>query len=160
MRPAGSRQGECRILKAIGTPARFSLAITFPRIPKLCCENRGGLLAQSGAVNLDRLPDFIPVDTEICVDQNISKGNDLRPRDEWRASCQFIGDPRRCLTDDRQFLHDGAANQFGFLKTLKIRFADERGDVVSSLNDVVEVQVVTPHRAIVRLQAPKPGCAA
>src|SRR5207248_4685226 len=108
----------------------FSIAI-FPRdLCEFCSENAGGLPAQDWAIKPGCLPDFIPVDSKICVDEDIAEGHHLWPGN--------LGIPAG------QLIHAGK----------------KRGNVADRLDYVTEVQVVTPHRRVARLEALTHGCAA
>lgn len=76
------------------------------------------------------------------------------------AARQFFRDVRGCFADSAQFLDNRATQHLRILKRLEIDSSYELGNVIGSLDDVIEVQVVTPHKRVGRLQAPKTGCEA
>src|SRR5688572_6218337 len=48
------------------------------RPAEFCCQNAVDFFTQDGTVNFGCLPDFLPVDPEICMDENVPEGDDLR----------------------------------------------------------------------------------
>ena len=50
------------------------------------------------------------------------------------------------FTDDGELLHDGATNEFRLLKARRIQLCDEGGNVIGGLDDITQVEFLTPHR--------------
>ncbi len=74
-------------------------------------QNANDLSTQGGAVNLGRLPNFIPVNPKVRMDQDVPERDYLRPRNLWMSALHIIGYSRRGLSDDGQLLHHGAPDQ-------------------------------------------------
>src|ERR1035441_5723965 len=115
--------------------------------------------AQNGATIPGSPPHHVPVDPEVRVDKNITEGYDLWPRHLGVAALEVLRDSRGRLADDGELLNYGAAQQFRFLKCLKINACDELGNVVGGLNDIGEVQALMPHTRAVLLRARTLGSA-
>ena len=91
-------------------------------------------------------PHYVPVNSKLGVNQNVPEGDDLGPGKLRMASLEPVGNSRSGLSDYRQLLNDGTAEHLRLLECVRIGATDKLSDVIGGLDDVVELQVFTPHR--------------
>src|ERR1035438_9592954 len=103
-------------------------------------QNRGNLLTQFGTPVDRGIPHYLPLDSEICVDKDIAKGYDLRPRDLRMIASEILRDSASRLTDCHQLLNHRASHDLRLFKSVEVRIRDELGDKVGSLYDVREIK--------------------
>src|ERR1035441_1546477 len=113
------------VVRAAQSPANL-----ISRAPGLRREDASNLRPQNGATIPGGQPDHIPIYPEVRVDEDVTEGDDLRPRNLRVAGLQCLGDARRRLADNRELLNYGAAEQLRFLKCRKIFLREEPGNVV------------------------------
>ena len=75
------------------------------RAAGLRCQGADYLLPQNGATIPGGQPDHIPIDPEVRVDEDVTEGDDLWPRDLRVAGLQFLGDARSRLADNGELLN-------------------------------------------------------
>ena len=68
-------------------------------------EDASNLRPQNGATIPGGQPDHIPIDPEVRVDEDVTEGDDLWPRDLRVAGLQFLGDARSRLADNGELLN-------------------------------------------------------
>src|ERR1039458_4685318 len=143
------------VVRAAQSPANL-----ISRAPGLRREDASNLRPQNGATIPGGQPDHIPIYPEVRVDEDVTEGDDLRPRNVGVAGLQCLGDARRRLADNRELLNYRTAHQFRFLKGREIGIGDELGKVVRRLKDIREIQTLMPHTRAAPLRARKPESAA
>src|ERR1035437_8779116 len=137
-----------RFPSRVGPPSREAFVPPPPTglgASGFCREDARYLLTQNGATIPGSPPHHVPVNPEVRVDKNVTEGYDLWPRHLGVAGLEVFRDSRGRLAYDGELLNYGAAQQFRFLKYLKISDCDELGNVVGGLNDIREVQALMPH---------------
>ncbi len=84
------------------------------------------------------------------MDSNVTERNDIAPFYLGVRLSEGRREAGRCFTDHRQFLERGSFMQFTRQEYRRIYAFHKSLNHATSFEDVVQVQVFTPHRALGR----------
>src|SRR5258708_33059902 len=94
----------------------------------------------------DSAPDFLPIDPEIVVHDDVPQSDDVRPWNIGIALLHFSGKVRNGFADHCQLLDHGASQKAISFKRFEILRLSELRNSVSSGEDIFQIEPLTPHR--------------
>lgn len=105
------------------------------------------LAAQGRHIFNGRRPDNFPVDCEVCMHSNVTKGNNIAPRDIRIGTLEPSSNARCCLPNYCELLQYRALQNFIFCEIAQVNTFEKALNCISRPNNVLQVELVTPHKS-------------